>query len=186
MRKMRLSRRRAVQTNVQIIPPIQAAESMQMNSGIGGASAGARTSAAKASPAAEDDEEMMSFGNMDIDTEEAIPTHVEFPFSIERTKDIAHAVVDTTVEYRADNGVDITHVLRSVNETIATSKNELDDAVVDLHRTKTKVAALEREAEISKCAVSKKIMEGEQMKKDLEDLTNAVRNLSSCTRGGIF
>ena len=63
---------------------------------------------------------------------------------------------------------------------VAALKRELEDVVVDLHRTKTKLAALEKEFDISKRVFSKKMEEGEQLKRDVSSLTHSFVKMPTC------
>ena len=72
----------------------------------------------------------------------------------------------------------------SLTSLLESLQSELRDVVVDLHRTKTKLAALERESEITKTVVSKKIEIGDAFKKQVELITDTVKNLSLPGRYG--
>ena len=72
----------------------------------------------------------------------------------------------------------------SLTSLLESLQSELQDVVVDLHRTKTKLAALERESEITKAVVSKKIDIGDAFKKQVELLTDTVKNLTMSSRFG--
>ena len=67
-----------------------------------------------------------------------------------------------------------------LDEVVTALKRELEDVVVDLHRTKTKLAALEKEFNISKRVFSKKMEEGEQVKRDVSSLTHSFAKMPTC------
>ena len=66
----------------------------------------------------------------------------------------------------------------SIATLLATMRRELRDVVVDLNRTKTKVATLERETEITKGVVSQKIVLGDAFRREIHDLTETVKSLT--------
>ena len=126
---------------------------------------------------------------MDVDSPEVMENHVNHHESNVSTAPNARQAPERRIvagPEANDKGEDYTLELRAVKDIITELRSELHDALVELHVTKTKVAALEREAEISRCAVSSKLMEGEKLKKELTDLTAMVQNLMVGNQSSVY
>ncbi|KAG0597252.1 hypothetical protein M758_UG324200 [Ceratodon purpureus] len=72
-----------------------------------------------------------------------------------------------------------------VRTLIDSLRGDLEHIRVEFHRMKTKLVAMERAAEISNRVLSRKMAEGEQLKKDLENLSNTVKGLSMSQQTGV-